>query len=247
MAGGGKLHELGARILGLEAADVRGDVVNLLVRFGVMNIGKALLSTQDLSRCAWYFGVKLKPHKELPYTESEEFFEVMSTDQRVGVWLVEKGGGSSRSGPVVPGDVEEGELVKKLLAPTAPTASDREEHTVSGHAVFRTWCRECCIGRGRVHQHRAGGRETTMPAIAIEQEAAGAPILVSKFNRDRWIGAAIVPTKGADEYAVAELKNDVMCSGFSEVLTRSDNEPATFGSEGVSSDSVEIGRCECQD
>ena len=52
-AGGGKLHELGARILGLEAASVRGDVVNLLVRFRVMNIGKALLSTQDLSRCGW--------------------------------------------------------------------------------------------------------------------------------------------------------------------------------------------------
>ena len=52
-AGGGKLHELGDRILGLEAGDVRGDVVNLLVRFRVMNIGKALLSTQDLGRCGW--------------------------------------------------------------------------------------------------------------------------------------------------------------------------------------------------
>ena len=40
-AGGGKLHELGARILWLEAANVRGDVVNLLVRLRVMNIGKA--------------------------------------------------------------------------------------------------------------------------------------------------------------------------------------------------------------
>ena len=52
-AGGGKLHELGARILVLEAGDVRGDVVNLLVRFRVMDIGKAFLSTQDLSRCGW--------------------------------------------------------------------------------------------------------------------------------------------------------------------------------------------------
>ena len=87
-----------------------------------------------------------------------------------------------------------------------------------------------------MHQHRAGGRETTIPAIAIDsgylnerddllQEAAGAPILVSLCNRDRWIGATIVPTKGADEYAVAELKNDVICSGFTEVLVRSDNEP----------------------
>ena len=54
----------------------------------------------------------------------------------------------------------------------------------------------------------------------------GAPILVSKCNRDRWIGAATVPTKGADEYAVAELKHDVICSGFTEVLIRSDNELA---------------------
>ena len=49
-AGGGKLHELAARILGLEAENGRGDVVNLLVRFRVLNTGKALLSTQDLSR-----------------------------------------------------------------------------------------------------------------------------------------------------------------------------------------------------
>ena len=87
-----------------------------------------------------------------------------------------------------------------------------------------------------MHQHRASGRETTIPAIASDygylnerddllQKAAGAPILVSMCNRDRWIGAATVPTKGADEYAVAELKYDVICSGFTEVLVRSDNEP----------------------
>ena len=49
-------------------------------------------------------------------------------DQRAGVWLVEEGGGSGTSGPAVPEDVEEGEPVKKLVAPTAPTATDREEH-----------------------------------------------------------------------------------------------------------------------
>ena len=52
-AGGGKLKELCARILGLEAEDVRGDVVNLLVRFRSWIFGKALLSTQDISRCGW--------------------------------------------------------------------------------------------------------------------------------------------------------------------------------------------------
>ena len=50
-AGGGKVHELGAKILGLEGEGVRGDVANFLVRFGVMSTGKALLFTWDLSRC----------------------------------------------------------------------------------------------------------------------------------------------------------------------------------------------------
>ena len=187
-------------------------------------------------RCAWYLTVKLKPHNQPPHTESKEFLQVTSMDQRAAVWPVDESGSSGSCGPAVPEDAEESEPVKKLVAPTAPTATDREEHTASGRAVFRTWCRECCIGRGRMHQHRVGGRETTIPAIAIDygnlnerddllQEAAGAPILVSKCNRDRWNGAAIVPTKGTDEYAVAELKNDVICSGFTEVLVRSDNEP----------------------
>ena len=69
-------------------------------------------------------------------------------DQRAGVWPVEEGGSSGSSGPAVPHHVEESEPVKKLVAPTAPAATDREEHTASGHAVFRTCCRECCIGRG---------------------------------------------------------------------------------------------------
>ena len=71
-----------------------------------------------------------------------------------------------------------------------------------------------------MHQHRAGGREAAIPAIAIDceqlndrddqlQETTGDQISASKCDRDRWIGVAIVPTKGADEYAIAELKNDV--------------------------------------
>ena len=268
---------------------MRGDVVNVLVRFRAMNIGKALQSdtrseplwlgrrsslldsgnaylvrkasdtrtTLVKKRCAWYLRVKLEPHSELPYNESEEFLEVMSMDQRAGVWLVEEGGGSGSSGPAVPEDVEESEPLKRLVAPTAPTATDREEHTASGHAVFRTWCRVCCIGRGRMYQHRAGGRETAIPAIAIDygylnerddqlRETAGAPILVSSNVRNRWIGAATVPTKGADEYAVAELKNDVilqwLCRGSRQVGQRAGN----LGSEGTSSDSVEIGGSQCQ-
>ena len=99
--GDGKLLEVGARILRLEAGNV-------------WLVEGALLSTQDLSRCAWetvfpadcgsaylvrkasgtritlvkkrctwYLRVKPKPHNELLYTESEEFLEVTSMDQSV--------------------------------------------------------------------------------------------------------------------------------------------------------------------
>ena len=195
--------------------------------------------------------MKLKPHSELPYAEGEEFLEVMSLDRGAGVLLVQDGGSSSSSGPAAPEHVEESAPVKKL-------AADREEHTASGHAVFRTWCRECCIGRGRMHQHRTGGRETAIPAIAIDygylnerddllQETAGAPILVSKCDRDRWIGTSIVPTRGADEYAIAELKNDVSRSGFAEVRVRSENEPAILALKESTAAALKFGRCDCQD
>ena len=149
--------------------------MNLLVRFRVMNIGKALLSTQDLSRCgwetvfpadcgnayfvrkasntrvtlvkkrcAWYLRVKLKRHNELPCSEGEEFLEVMSMDQRAGVWPVEEGGGSSSSGPAVPEDVEESEPVNKLVAPTAPTRRAHGQWACSvqnlvSRVLHRTW------------------------------------------------------------------------------------------------------------
>ena len=52
---------------------------------------------------------------------------------------------------------------------------------------------------------------------------------------------------GADVYAVAELKNDVMCSGFTNGFVRSDNEPSVLGTEGIHNDSVENCRCDHQD
>ena len=105
-------------------------------------------------RSAWYLRVKLKPHNELPCiakVKSSWRWCRWTREQACGLWKKVEGSGSS--GPAVPKDVEESEPAKRLAAPTAPTAADREEHTASGHAVFRSWCRECCIGRAcYIHQ-----------------------------------------------------------------------------------------------
>ena len=105
-------------------------------------------------RCAWHLGVKLNPHLVLPCTDDEEFMDVLALDRRAGVRPVQEGG-CSDSGLAVPDDVEESTPVKKLVAPSPPTAADRREHIASVPAVFRIWCRESCIARGRMHQHFA--------------------------------------------------------------------------------------------
>ena len=61
MAGGGKLHELSVRILGLEAGDARGDVVNVLVRFKVMDIGKSTARWRSSLAIAAIFTLSGKP------------------------------------------------------------------------------------------------------------------------------------------------------------------------------------------
>ena len=120
---------------------------------------------------------------------------------------MEEGGGSSSSGPAVLEDVEESALVKKLVAPSAPTADDREDTGVLcselGVASDASDVANC-ISIVPVEERPRFQRLPLTTVILNErddmlQETAGAPILVS--NRDRWIGAAIVPTKGADEYA----------------------------------------------
>ena len=99
-------------------------------------------------RCAWYLRVKLKPHDELPCSKGEEFLELMTMDQRAGVWPVEEGGGSSSSGPAVPEDVEKGDLVKKACGADSTNSNrPRRAHgqracsvqNLVSRVLHRTW------------------------------------------------------------------------------------------------------------
>ena len=112
--------------------------------------------------------------------------------------------------------------MKKLVAPASPNSNrPRRAHGQWTCSVQNLVVESVASDVAECISIVPVRREITIPAIAIDhgnlnerddllQETAGAPILVSKCNRDRWIGAAIVPTKGANEYAFAELKNDVI-------------------------------------
>ena len=77
--------------------------------------------------------------------------------------------------------------MRKLVAPSAPTADDSEAHIASVASDVAE-----CISIVQEEERPRFQRYDQL------QETAGAPILVSKCDRDRWIGAAIVPTNGAN-------------------------------------------------
>ena len=62
------------------------------------------------------------------------------------------------------GDAEfiEGDEVREPRSrnsPSDPTSRDIEDHVLTGHACFRSWCAACVHGRGRAEKHHGEGRK----------------------------------------------------------------------------------------
>ena len=117
--------------------------------------------------------------------------------------------------------LEEGEVageavrIKVPKAIAAPTQTEVEEHRLSGHAVYRSWCSSCVRGRGQSnHHHRPGAHDDErgdVPVVSMdycylgtktaeedaEDEASGtSPVLVIQDSRSKSIMAHLVPRKG---------------------------------------------------
>ena len=110
--------------------------------------------------------------------------------------------------------------------PLDPTAAEIESHRLTGHAVFRSWCRHCVRGRGREAAHASTNRpEGSLPILSWDycylsskrqqSAAAGAadeatigtddsntssesPVLVMFDGRSKGIHARLMPAKGVD-------------------------------------------------
>ena len=115
-------------------------------------------------------------------------------------------------------DGEEARTPRRAQTPYVPSAREREDHLLTGHAVFRSWCPECVCGRGRNlgHRSRAKDESLELPVLSWdycylgskalgadsgeEEQAAEAqgqnPVLVMTDSRSKGIWALMHHRKG---------------------------------------------------
>ena len=131
-----------------------------------------------------------------------------------------------------------------------PTRSEYNEHCVT-HNPYRPWCEHCVRGRGQEFGHfrRRGNDPNRVPLIAFDycglsdkgeifgleynpEDASTARVLVVAMRTaddKQWcVFGHIVPHKGidTDKFAVDCLVSDILWTGYTSVMLKSDNEPA---------------------
>jgi hypothetical protein len=143
-------------------------------------------------------------------------------------------------GPAVPDSgaspddrVEEAQAARVQRDPGQPTRAEKEDHEVTGHVSFRTWCKHCLAGRGRGQPHLgADGEEEGLPAVGIDYGFMGQdddkvmPMLCCKASRTRSYACSTVDKKGPTIYAVSFLVGWLRQLGHKRILWRGDNEPS---------------------
>ena len=104
----------------------------------------------------------------------------------------------------------------KFENPDVGTARQTEEHVLTGHASFRSWCAACVQGRGRAERHQGEGRKELEDGLKIpvvswdfcflgarnriseaEVEQRGdSPVLVIHDGVTKSTFAHVIPAKG---------------------------------------------------
>ena len=128
-------------------------------------------------------------------------------------------------------DGEEHMVPRMPNLPPEPSARQIAEHELTGHAVYRSWCRHRVASKGRAHAH-SSREEGELPEIVIDYGFFGRggedvlPILCVKCRNSSTgcLGATVVDRKGASDYASSFLTAFIKSLGFKRILVRSDNE-----------------------
>ena len=70
----------------------------------------------------------------------------------------------------------------------------------------------------------------------------GQPIIVTRDRKSKIVTAHVVEEKGANEYAVKRLSQDLKLTGYRKIIFKSDNEPAIIAlKQGVKKNDVRNG------
>ena len=56
-------------------------------------------------------------------------------------------------------DGDEVRELRRRNSSSDPTSKEIEDHVLTGHASFRSWCAACVQGRGRPERHQGDGRK----------------------------------------------------------------------------------------
>ena len=128
---------------------------------------------------------------------------------------------------------------KTRAAPAQPSP-EVEKHMVT-HLPFRDWCPHCVRGKSGSKPHRSNQGVHEIPTVAVdymfmhsnqsEHEESGMPIMVTKdlLNCGTGTGmmsASVIVQKGVCAQATKRLSNEIGKLGHSELVLKSDGEPA---------------------
>ena len=96
-----------------------------------------------------------------------------------------------------------------------PTSREIEDHVLTGHATFRSWCAACVQGRGRAEKHQEEGRKefedgSKVPVVSWDycflgarhrtsdaevEQRGDSPVLVMHDGVTKSIFAHLIPAK----------------------------------------------------
>ena len=123
---------------------------------------------------------------------------------------------------------------KLLGEPYVPTEAEREEHEKT-HLPWRSWC-PSCVGGGAVSQpHHPAPEDPTnarLPHVLMDyffmgqDDAKVLPMLGLKERQCKMKFAHMVEEKGPNEYAIAQVKEDIESMGIRRMIFKTDQEPA---------------------
>ena len=129
-------------------------------------------------------------------------------------------------------DNEEAAVPKAVPDVKQPTKQEREDHELT-HMPFRDLCPHCCAGKGTERNFTATSGPGCIPCFSADYAFMGeqttdgtTPILVLKDDTQKSVFAHVVPEKGANDFVVRQIVHDIELTGFTEVIFKTDNEPA---------------------